>query len=106
MLECLLNLPEVTAEKPFVLNVAHIAAKQKQDVELMALTTSEPARFTWMAMSDSTAVNVDVEDHPNHLICIPEDLLDPIVAWYHQALSHLGPLRLYETINTHLTNLS
>jgi transposase InsO family protein len=106
MLECLLNLPEVTVDKPFVLNFAQIAEKQKQDVELMALITSEPRRFKWMAMSDSTSVIVDAKDDHDYRICIPEDLLDPIVAWYHQTLVHLGASRLYDTINTHLTNSS
>jgi transposase InsO family protein len=104
MLECLLNLPEVTVDKPFVLNFAQIAEKQKQDVELMALITSEPRRFKWMAMSDSTSVIVDAKDNNDYRICIPEDLLDPIVAWYHQTLVHLGASRLHDTINTHLTN--
>jgi hypothetical protein len=50
MLKCLLNLPEVTAKKQFVMNSAHIAAKQKEDIEPMTLITSKPARFKWMAM--------------------------------------------------------
>ena len=34
-------------------------------------------------------------------IAIPETLLDSIISWYHQILSHIGMTRLYKTISVH-----
>ena len=34
-------------------------------------------------------------------IAIPETLLDSIINWYHQILSHIGMTRLYNTISVH-----
>ena len=34
-------------------------------------------------------------------IVIPNTLLDSIISWYHQILSHIGMTRLYDTISVH-----
>ena len=42
---------------------------------------------------------------PWHIV-IPETLLDSIISWYHQILSHIGMTRLYNTISVHFYHSS
>ena len=38
---------------------------------------------------------------PRGKICIPDALLDHTITWYHLVLSHVGIVRLYETMSLH-----
>ena len=98
MLECFLNLPEVTYDEPFVLNFSTIAAEQATDPELQALLVSEPTKYKKMTMGHEIEVIMEQQKNESWKIAIPDSLLPKIVDWYHMTLNHVGSNRLYQTI--------
>ena len=96
--ECLLALPEAPAEKPFVLDMANIAALQSEQ-GLFKLSKAEPnlsIETIGIGYPPLVVHTAFPQDRPR--IYIPDVSLDDIVSFYHHALVHVGATRLHDTV--------
>ena len=88
---------------PLKMQVIH--ELQQQDQELQQAVTENPDRYQTLRMGPARA-ELDIivrttETDGDWKICIPKDLVYPLVAWYHEVLSHIGSTRLLQTLAVH-----
>ena len=102
MLDCFLNHPDVGPANPFPVDFKTIEDAQNRDAELQHNLQQQPTKFVRQAMADNTNLICYISQ-PNGpwRICIPNELLQHTVAWYHRILGHIGTTRLQATINQH-----
>ena len=93
MRDCFLNLPEVNNNNPFVLDYVTIADAQSRDAELQ--------QKLQILAHNANLICYVAEPNKPWRICIPTEMLQSIVKWYHQVLNHQGSNRLYDTIAQH-----
>jgi transposase InsO family protein len=100
--ECLLNFPEVSNDKPFVLDYGHISEEQKNDATIQQLMAAKPNEFYKQSLGKEQAIVVrwiESEDRPH--ICIPDSMLVTMIDFYHQVLGHPGITRLVGSMQQH-----
>jgi len=101
LLECFLFHPEEELQDPFVLDYDTIATKQKAE-GCHRLLETDAQHYSLEAITiDGTPLIVykayEADARPR--IRIPDSMLEEIVQYYHQALSHVGMIRLQRTIS-------
>jgi hypothetical protein len=103
IIECLFNFPDVTSEKPFALDFAHIAKEQEVDHLLQQSVANNPELYQKKELNNGKILILHVSGNKPK-ICIPNSLLDTIISFYHQVLGHLGSSRMETTIGQHFTH--
>lgn len=99
--ECFLNHPPLN-ELPFPLHFGDIHLQQQHDAQLHEHMQRHPDHFQQIVFGDDISL-ICYCRQPNETprICIPTNLLNNIIQWYHVTLSHAGITRLYDSITTH-----
>ena len=82
-----------------------IANEQNQDAELEHLVQLCPNVFIHQMLVHDLFVRCYIpETNAPWKIYLPNQLLEPVIQWYHLALSHVGASRLYDTMSLHFYN--
>ena len=84
----------------FSLDYQHIADCQARDNKLQLLIQQKPEIYVVRNMGPCKLITRQGQDARSWKICIPDELLDRIIDWYHQVLSHTGYMRIYGTISS------
>ena len=106
LLEYLLHHPHLPDEIVFPLDYPLLRSRQLQDVILLQQQQNNSDNYPTINLDDTELIcYVTARGEPWH-IAIPDTLLDSIVSWYHQILSHIGMTRLYNTISVHFYHKS
>jgi transposase InsO family protein len=101
LLDCFVNLPD-SENVPFSMDYQTIADAQMRDAHLIQLAQEQPTRYAQQMLAPDIEVYCYTpQGNGPWKICIPTELLDGIVRWYHLALGHVGISRLYDTVATH-----
>ena len=104
LFECYVNLPVMTPTQPTPLDFTWIRQQQQQDNRLQQLAQNNPQVYVSRAFTDTVSLITYVRpgDNPNNewKICLTQDMLLPMVRWYHDFLGHPGQTRLLETLLT------
>ena len=100
--ECFLNFPEVDNGNPFALDYENIANEQQNDASLQAVLQQNPDNYSLVDVGNAKQMVV-YKDNPSAQtkICIPDVLLEQMVAFYHQVLGHTGSTRVYMAMAQH-----
>ena len=96
-----LNHPDLSEdpEKPvFPLDYQHIADCQARDNRLQLLVQQKPETYVARNMGPCKLITRQGHGATSWRICIPDELLDRIIDWYHRVLRHTGYMRIYGTI--------
>ena len=109
ILDCYVNLPDETLVGSNPLNFKHIADKQQTDAKLNILKQKLPAQYINKSLDpDVRDITCYVKEHDNPdtqwRIYLPDSILTPSVAWFHQVLGHPGSTRLYKTVSQRFYN--
>lgn len=76
--------------------------RQQQDQGLQTMAVARPDKYPSVRMGPNTTLICHIAKRgAPWKICIPNEMLIPIIRWYHLVLSHVGMTRLYDTIATH-----
>ena len=100
LLQCLLYHPVLPDEIIFPLEYSLLHIHQLQDRSLLLQQQQlYPQKYPTITLD-----GIDLICHMTNIgapwcIVIPDTLLDPILLWYHEILSHIGMTRLYNTIS-------
>jgi len=99
LLECFLAFPEVTPDKPFVLDYESIANKQRAEGCLQLVQNDSDHYSLESVVHDGPQLVVfKAYTNARPRIRIPDSMLEEIVQFYHLGLSHVGMVRLQRTI--------
>ena len=78
-----------------------LCSQQLQDIVLQQQQQHNPDKYPTINLDGIELIcYVMAQGEPLHIF-IPDTLLDIIIKWYHQVLSHNGMTRLYNTISVH-----
>ena len=89
--------PQLLAFPSFALFHQH----QANDEELQAACKAHPERYPIMNIGDCDLVVYVKDPTSPWQIVIPEQILDPVIHWYHQSLNHADISNLTATIAFH-----
>jgi Integrase zinc binding domain len=97
LINCFLHLP-MSENIPFILTYANIAQAQPGDAQLQLLRAQKPNQYTQKVLAPNLSLwcYQKAQDQPWH-IYLPQDMLE--ANWYHHALSHVGQVRLTDTMS-------
>ena len=103
MLDYYLNLPEMEVIEHNPLNYIHISELQQSASKLLAMQWQNSEQDINKSLDDGIRdiiCYVKPSDDPElqWRIVLPEAMLQPIAAWFHQVLGHPGEKRLRETL--------
>ena len=99
LLECLLHHPHLPDEIVFPLDYPLLCSWQLQDVILLRQQQNNPDKYPTINLDGTELICYVMTQGEPWRIAIPETLLDSMINWYHQILSHIGMTRLYNTIS-------
>jgi hypothetical protein len=104
LLDCFVHLPD-QAGIPFVFDYETIADAQTRDAKLQQLAQREPTKYIRQLLAPNMHVWCYISE-PNvpWKIFLPNELLEPVIHWYHLALNHIGGSSLWDTIRMHFYN--
>jgi hypothetical protein len=99
LIACFLHLP-MLENIPFILTYAKIAQAQPGDAQLQLLRAQKPNQYTQKLLAPNLSLwcYQKAQDQP-WSIYLPQDMLESAVMWYHHALSHVGQVRLMDTMS-------
>ena len=102
VLQCYVSFPEVDLQHPFLLDFNTMARQQAHDVVWQQMLQRQPGKFAVRDQANGVKL-ICHQQNPAEpwKICIPTDMLDNIINWYHQVLSYIGMSRLIDTIGLH-----
>ena len=101
LLECLLHHPHLPGEIVFPLDYSLLRSQQLQDTVIQQQQQNNPDKYPIINLDGTELICYVTTRDESWCIVIPETLLDSIIKWYHQILSHIGITRLYNTISVH-----
>jgi transposase InsO family protein len=97
--DCFLHLP-LSENIPFILTYANIAQAQPGDAQLQLLRAQKPNRYTQQLLAPNLSLWCYRKAHDQPWrIYLPQDMLESAAMWYHHALSHVGRVRLTDTMS-------
>jgi len=102
LLQCMLNYPEIEMEEPFLLDYGYLSAAQSRDPQLIQKIEQDSEHYNWLLVAPQlrlVAHRKEPGDNPK--ICIPDELLDKFIQFYHLALAHAGMNKVHQTMTTH-----
>ena len=105
-LQCLLYHPVLPEEIIFPLEYSLLHIHQLQDRSLLQQQQMHPQKYLTITLDGINLICHITSLGAPWCIVIPDTLLDPILLWYHQILSHIGMTRLYNTISVHFYHSS
>jgi Integrase zinc binding domain len=99
LIDCFLHLP-LLEKIPFILTYANVAQAQPGGAQLLILHTQKPNLYIQKLLAPDLSLWCYQQAH-NQPWCIylPHALLEHSVKWYHYALSHVGQVRLTDTMS-------
>jgi Integrase zinc binding domain len=99
LIDCFLHLP-LSENIPFILTYANIAQAQPGDAQLQLLRAQKPNQYTQKLLAPNLSLwcYQKAQNQPWR-IYLPQDMLDSAAMWYHHALSHVGRVRLMDTMS-------
>ena len=106
LLECLLHHPHLTEEIVFPLDYSLLHSQQLQDIILQQQQQHNPEKYPIINLDGIELICYITKPGESWCIAILDTLLDIIIKWYHQILSHIGMTRLYNTISVHFYHQS
>ena len=98
LLECLLHHPHLSDDIVFPLDYPLLRSQQLQDIILLQQQQNNPEKYPTINLDGTELICYVTTRGEPWCIAIPETLLDSIISWYHQILSHIGMTRLYNPI--------
>ena len=101
LLECFLHHPHLPDEIAFPLDYPLLRSRQLQDSTLLQQQSNNPDKYPTVHLDGTELICYVTTKNESWCIVIPNTLLDSIISWYHQILSHIGMTRLYDTISVH-----
>ena len=104
LLECLLHHPQLSDEIVFPLDYSLLHSQHLQDVILQQ--QHNPEKYPTINLDGIELICYITKPGEPWRIVIPNALLDIIIKWYHQVLSHIGTTRLYNTISVNVYHQS
>ena len=106
LLKCFLHHPHLPDKIVFSLDYPLLCSQQLQDITLLQQQQNNPNKYPTINLDGTDLIcYVTTRGEPWHIVIL-ETLLDSIISWYHQILSHIGMTRLYNTISVHFCHLS
>jgi hypothetical protein len=82
-----------------------IRAHQQADEALLHAAQQAPQSFQMKQFRDAELLCFVPRGQPQAWkIALPDNMLAPLIQWYHQSLSHVGMTRLGQTIGRHFYN--
>ena len=107
LLECLLHHPHLPDEIAFPLDYTLLHSRQLQDLILLQQKQNNiPDKYPTINLDGTELICYVTTQGEPWCIAIPDSLLDSVITWYHQILSHIGMTRLYNTISVHFYHKS
>jgi Integrase zinc binding domain len=99
LIDCFLHLL-MSENIPFIHAYANIAQAQPGDTQLQILHAQKPNQYTQKILAPNLSLwcYQKTQDQPWR-IYLPQDMLESAVMWYHHALSHVGRVRLTDTMS-------
>ena len=85
----------------FPLDYPLLRSQQLQDTMLLQQQQHNPDKYPTINLDGTELIYFVTTKNEPWRIVIPNTLLDSIISWYHQILSHIGMTRLYDTISVH-----
>ena len=101
LLECFLHHPHLPDEIVFPLDYPLLHSRQLQDSTLLQQQQNNPDKYPTVTLDGTELICYVTSKNKPWRIVILNTLLDSIISWYHQILSHIGMTRLYNTILAH-----
>jgi transposase InsO family protein len=101
LLNCFLYHPDLGGNVYFPVDYEIIQQHQNRDVNLQEQTRIDPNRYHPQPFGNINLICYNNTPTEPWRIVIPNTLIDMVIDWYHQILSHVGMTRLYETIKLH-----
>ena len=92
LLECLLHHPHLPDERVFPLDYSLLRSQQLQDIILQQQQNNADKYPTINLDGTELICYITTKNEPWRIV-IPNTLLDIIIKWYHQVLSHIGMTR-------------
>lgn len=93
--DCLLNFPEVTPERPFLLDYNTIATAQVDDAVLAQFVLHKPKQYQKRDVGKGLSLILYYETPESEpRICAPDSMIDDIIDFYHKVQGHTGMERL------------
>ena len=99
--QCYMNFPDPTVLAPIVLDYQRLSQEQAQDHGLQQKRWANPLHYPNKHINNATLVAYQPDPNGPYKFCIPTQLLQQIIEWYHEALFHCGAGRLLATIGMH-----
>lgn len=102
LLDCFVHLP-LAEDVPFEMDYRTIAASQARDADLLDRLQNKPNRYVRKQLAHDVNLICHIPDanQDQWKICIPDELVDNAIQWYHLALGHVGQKRLQQTMSKH-----
>lgn len=113
LLHCFLNFPDVTPDKPFVLDFKSMSEEQENDLVLQHMLqkgTYDKVKtqrvLPMIPETNQMTIVVKInhkspEDRPR--VVMPQTMVDRVIGFYHQILGHGGEQRVHNAISLHFT---
>jgi len=102
LLECFLAFPDATPEEPFLLDYEQIAIKQRAE-GCHRLLQTDPKHCSLECLCfgspELVVCNYDPNPEVRPRMRLPDSMVESVVQFYHLALSHIGMIRLQQTIS-------
>ena len=106
LLECFLHHPHLPDEIVFPLDYPLLHNWQLQDTIFLQQQQNNPDKYPTINLYGMELICYVTTWGEPWCIAIPDTLLDSVISWYHQILSHIGMTRLYNTISVHFYHKS
>ena len=101
LLECLLHHPHLPDEIVFSLDYPLLHSQQSQVVILLQQQQNSPDKYPTINLDGTELLYYITTQGELWCMAIPDSLLDSIISWHHQILSHIGMMRLYNMVSVH-----
>jgi len=96
---CLLNFPEVTPNRPFLLDCHTIATAQADDAVLQQFARHRPEQCQAKDIGKGLSLVLCYETQDSEpRICVPDSMIDDIIDFYHKVQGHTGMDRLLRSL--------
>ena len=99
--QCYMNFPDPTELPPIILDYARLAQEQERDAELQQRRWAHPTHYPDREINRVRLTAFQPNPNEPYRFCIPTQVLQSVVEWYHEALFHCGAGRLTATIGKH-----